>query len=85
MTKSNGMFATMYEVKKDSELGKYLVCPLGTEEHLDYAIVCNSEFDAKNICAQIAMQMLATPEESPLKYNSKGIHSNGRTRLYSLK
>ncbi len=75
----------MYEVKLDTSLRKYLVLPIGTEKQKDYAIICKNEFDAKSVCAQITMQMLASPEEAPFKYSSKGVHPNGHTRLYSLK
>lgn len=85
MSNSKNMFSVMYEVKKDVELGAFLVCPMGVDNQNDYAIVCTSESEAKGICAQIAMQMLQSPDESPLKYHSKGMHKNGRTRLYSLK
>ena len=79
------MFATMYEVRKDSDLDKFLVCPLGTDPQNDYAIVCRTEYDAKSLCAQIAMQMIPSPVEAPHKYKRLGIHPNGRTELYCLK
>jgi hypothetical protein len=85
MSNSGNMFSTMFEVKQDQKLGKFLVHPMGTDKQNDYAILCSSEFEAKNICAQIAMQMLPSPDESPFKYHSKGLHPNGTTRLYSLK
>lgn len=79
------MFTQMYEIKEDKENKLFLVCPVGIDNSENFAIVCDKEFDAKSICAQIAMQMLQTPEQAPMKYKSIGVHTDGKTNLYTLK
>lgn len=76
----------MFEVKFDKELNQFVIGRLGTSNDLeDYLIVSADEFAAKSLCAQISMQMIPAPTESPLKYQSIGLHPNGKTHLYSLK
>jgi len=85
MNKSNNMFASMYEVKLDQELGQYVIQVVGTDSANDFAIVCNDEFEAKSLCTQITLQMIPTPNENPVNYKSHGLHPNGHTQLYILK
>jgi hypothetical protein len=79
------MLEKMLEVKHDKELKKYIVSPVGTDIQEDYLIECNSEFDAKSLCAQISMQMIPSPTDNPLNYTSKGMHPNGHTRIFRIK
>jgi hypothetical protein len=74
----------MLEAKLDSELQLYVVGPLIKEGKDDYLIICDSEYMAKSLCAQISMGMLQSPSEAPVNYQSKGLHPNGHTKLFKL-
>ena len=52
------MFGNMLEVKFDSDLDKYVVAPLANNGQEDFMVVCDSEYIAKSLCAQLSMQMI---------------------------
>lgn len=75
----------MLEVKLDEELKKYTVSPISKGNSDGYVIICKNEYEAKSLCTQIAMGMIPSPNNNPLKYKSSGIHPDGNRRIYSMK
>jgi len=75
----------MLEVKLDTTLKKYIVAPLSSSGSDDYIIVCKNEYEAKSLCTQIAMGMIPSPIDNPLKYKANGIHPDGKSKIYNLR
>lgn len=75
----------MLEVRLDEKLNKYIVAALSTDKNADFVIVCKDEYEAKSICTQITMGMIPSPVDNPLKYQSCGVHPDGKTKIYNLK
>ena len=78
------VFDSMYEVKEEKALGLFCVKPV-TSKGDPYMIIFASDLAAKNFCVQLAMGQVPSPTENPAKYQSKGIHPDGKTQLLALR